>query len=216
MTCIVGLVDNGIVYLGGDAAGVDGWYNRTIMMRPKVFRKEDMVIGYTTSFRMGQLLEHSLTIPPHYGGVDIWHYMVHDFIGAVRQCLRDGGFAEKDKEVEKGGEFLVGFRGRLFKIASTYQIQESLYHYDAAGCAGMYAMGVLGVMRLLPRTAGRDMTPEDKLTYALKIAAKHSAGVCEPFTIVSTTKTKESRGRPAKPPGKFVKEDRNPRKQKKR
>jgi hypothetical protein len=37
-----------------------------------------------------------------------------------------GGYAEKDKEAEKGGCFLVGVGGRLFQIESDYQVAEAL------------------------------------------------------------------------------------------
>ena len=52
MTCIVGLVENGKVYIGGDSAGVAGL---DVRMRSdeKVFTKGNMIFGYTSSFRMG-------------------------------------------------------------------------------------------------------------------------------------------------------------------
>ena len=59
MTCIIGLVADGRVYLGGDSAAVHGWTRRRTRLR-KVFRKGPFLVGYTTSFRMGQLLEHQL------------------------------------------------------------------------------------------------------------------------------------------------------------
>ena len=37
MTCIVGLTDKGIVYMGGDSAGVDGRYGLMLRDDVKVF-----------------------------------------------------------------------------------------------------------------------------------------------------------------------------------
>jgi hypothetical protein len=51
MTCIVGLVDGGRVWLGGDSAGVSGW-DLTVRADRKVFRNGPYVMGFTTSFRM--------------------------------------------------------------------------------------------------------------------------------------------------------------------
>ena len=60
MTVIVALKNKDEVVMGGDCAGV-GW-NYDIQMRsdPKVFRVGRFVIGYTSSFRMGQLLRFGL------------------------------------------------------------------------------------------------------------------------------------------------------------
>ena len=42
MTCIVGLVEKGNVYIGGDSAGVGG-YSLTVRADRKVFRNGDFV-----------------------------------------------------------------------------------------------------------------------------------------------------------------------------
>jgi hypothetical protein len=58
------------------------------------------------------------------------------FIDKVRTVLKDGGFATKEKEMEQGGTFLVGIRGRLFSVQSDYQIAESASRFEAVGCGG--------------------------------------------------------------------------------
>ena len=55
MTCIVGLIDGRRVWMGGDSAGVSG-LDITVRADAKVFRNGDFLIGFTSSFRMGQLL----------------------------------------------------------------------------------------------------------------------------------------------------------------
>ena len=103
---------------------------------PKVFTLGDFVIGFTTSYRMGQLLQFNLEIPCHHDEVSLFAYMVTVFIDAVRECLKTGGYAEKAKEVEKAGTFLVGYKGHLFRIEGDYQVAESALSYDAIGCGG--------------------------------------------------------------------------------
>ena len=63
MTCIVGLIDGNRVWMGGDSAGVSG-LDITVRSDPKVFRNGDFLIGFTSSFRMGQLLAFRLRPPP--------------------------------------------------------------------------------------------------------------------------------------------------------
>ncbi|KKN17732.1 hypothetical protein LCGC14_0962700, partial [marine sediment metagenome] len=63
MTCIVGFIDDGgKAWMGGDSAGVAGHHTHP-RRDPKVFRVGPVLIGYTSSFRMGQLLRYHLKIP---------------------------------------------------------------------------------------------------------------------------------------------------------
>lgn len=176
MTCIAGLVHEGKVYIGGDSAGVAGYY-LTVRADAKVFRNGPFLMGFTSSFRMGQLLHYKLRVPAHHPDTDIYEYMVTTFIDTVRQCLRDGGYATNDKGEESGGTFLVGYRGRLFEINSDYQVGEALDGYAAVGCGGEVAQGVMFA------TIGDYHSPEDRIRLALEAAERHSVGVRRPFRI---------------------------------
>lgn len=177
MTVIVGLVHRKRVHLAGDSAGV-GSYQLTIRRDPKVFTNGPYVFGFTTSFRMGQLLHHAFQ-PPHPEG-DLSRFMATTFINAVRTCLKDGGWARKDAEQEQAGNFLVGIHGRLFAIESDYQVAEPADRYAAVGCGEELALGALHA------TASLDLTPRQRLTAALRAADHHSAGVAAPYTFVKT------------------------------
>ena len=172
MTCIVGLAEGGRVYIGGDSAGTDG-DAMTIRADRKVFRNGEFIMGFTTSFRMGQLLHHVFTPPKRHPETDVEKFMVGDFINAVRQCLKDGGYAEKHNEAERGGAFLVGYAGRLFRIDSDYQVGEAVDGFDAVGCGEQIAQGAL-----FANPAGR---PLERLRMALEAAERFSAGVRGPF-----------------------------------
>lgn len=174
MTCIAGVAHDGKVWIGGDSAGVSSW---TLMVRAdeKVFTNGPFVMGFTSSFRMGQLLRYGLHVPEQTTGQDDHEFMCTTFIDAVRACLKAGGLAKKDQEVESGGCFLVGYRGRLYLIGSDYQVGESSVGYDAVGCGGEIALGALHA------TTG---APGKRVKTALKAAAAHSAGVRGPFVVV--------------------------------
>lgn len=176
MTCIVGLVDKGRVWLGGDSAGVSG-LDLMVRSDPKVFRNGAFLFGFTSSFRMGNLLQHSLTPPRHHPDDDVFKFMVTDFVNAVRACLGTGGFARKDNNVEWGGTFLVGFAGRLFTIYDDFQVGENLTGFGACGCGESFALGALYASN------GKD--PRGRVKLALEAAAEFSAGVRGPFTILN-------------------------------
>lgn len=176
MTCIAGLVHNGRVWMGGDSASVAGW-DLTIRTDSKVFIKGPCLIGFTTSWRMGQLLRYRFTPPEHPPGMDDHEYMSTLWIDAVRETLKAGGFARKDNEVEHGGVFLVGYRGRLFKVDSDYQVGEAFLGFDAVGCGDQAARGALYATRNI------GLSPYDRLEMALDAAEQLSAGVRRPFII---------------------------------
>lgn len=175
MTCIVGLLDDGKVYMGGDSAGVAGYY-LTKRKDKKVFKNGDFLIGFTSSFRMGQLLQCNFTPPKYHKDEDLYKYMVTDFIDAVRTCFKAGGYSKKENEVEKGGTFLVGCYGRLFEIESDFQVGESFDSYEAVGCGIDLARGSMFTSELLK--------PKERILKALQAAAHFSTGVVEPFTIL--------------------------------
>lgn len=174
MTCIVGLVHEGRVLIGGDSAGVAG-LDLTVRADRKVFRNGDFTFGFTTSFRMGQLLRHSFVPPRRYPGADIEKFMVVDFIDAVRSCLKAGAFSTTRDGAEIGGTFLVGHAGHLFTVHSDYQVAQQADGFDAVGCGESFARGAL--------YANAHLEPASRVEQALRCAESFSAGVRGPFHI---------------------------------
>jgi hypothetical protein len=173
VTCIVGVEQDGRVYIGGDSAGVAG-YSLTIRADTKVFRVGPYIMGFTTSFRMGQLLRYRLEVGQPTGW-DVDRFMATTFVDAVRACLSDGGFLRSDSGVEQGGSFLVGIQGRLYAVHSDFQIAKSLTGYDAVGCGEELALGSLH--------GTSELDPKSRVLKALAAAEAHSAGVSGPFVV---------------------------------
>lgn len=179
MTVIAGLAHKGTVHIGADSAGISGYELRE-RRDAKVFRNGPYAMGFTTSFRMGQLLHHALQPPaPPEDDADLHRFMVTTWVDAVRDCLKTGGWAKKDSEQEEGGTFLVGVRGRLFVVDSDYQVAEPADNYAAVGCGNDVALGALHVSGFYGF-----LTPQVRVKCALETAEKFSAGVRGPFTYV--------------------------------
>ena len=175
MTCIVGLEHDGRITIGGDAAAVEGM-RISQRMDPKVFRVGPYIIGFSDSFRMGQLLRFSLDVPEQASTSDDFEHLCTVFVDAVRHCLREGGFAKQSEGEESGGVFLVGYRGALYCIDEDYHVGRSAHGYEAIGCGEEFALGSLA------STTGN---AKSRILKALEAAALHSTGVCEPFTVVT-------------------------------
>jgi len=174
LTCIVAIKDNETVYIGGDSAGVAG-YDVQIRADEKVFLNGPFIMGFTSSFRMGQLLRYKFTPPQYHKDVDIYKYMVVDFVDALRSCFSSSGYARKFNEEESGGTFLVGFQGRIFSIEDDYQVGEVFEEYNTVGCGANVALGSLY------STVG--MPAEKRIQLALEAAEHFNAGVRRPFII---------------------------------
>ena len=125
---------------------------------------------------MGQILQYALKVPDHDPRVSVERYLATTFIDAVRQCLKEKGWARKHNESEWGGEFLLGYRGRLFKVDNDYHVGEPLDGIDAVGCGYQIAQGAL----YASKAAGRA-----RLLVALEAAEAYSSGVRGPFHIES-------------------------------
>lgn len=179
MTCVVGIEHDGDVLIAGDIAGTDGWLRQTLRSDDKVFRVGEFTMGFTSSYRMGQLLRYRLTL----GQPDTWdvdRFMSTTFIDAVRECLKAGGWSSVKESREVGGVFLVGIAGRLYHVDSDFQVGRSLDGYDAVGCGDDLALGALHATRHV-----RD--PRGRVLRALEAAAHHSAGVAGPFTAMNSS-----------------------------
>jgi len=146
---------------------------------PKVFTNGEFIFGYTSSFRMGQLLEHEFTPPTPYEGEKGMGYMVKRFIPAVRQLMKDGGYQETHNGQEWGGTFLVGYRGQLYEIENDYQVARVRQAYHACGCGQDLALGSLHA------TEQFDLSPKERITMALEAASEFSAGVRGPYSVFS-------------------------------
>lgn len=179
MTCIAGIVHKGSIWMGADSAGADDKSSLIVRADKKVFTNGPFLMGFTSSFRMGQLLAHAFCPPnpPKHDDPDLMKFMVVDFINSVRECLKAGGLAERKDEVESAGTFLVGYGSRLFKVESDYQVGESVHGFDACGCGEDLALGSLFSTKTMTN-------PKKRLGLALTAAESFSAGVRSPFHIL--------------------------------
>lgn len=180
-TCIVGLVWKDKVIIGGDSAGVSG-LDISVRLDEKVFKNGPMIFGFTSSFRMGQLLRYSLKIPKQPKSMCDDQFMTTKFIDAVRKCLSSGGFGTSSK----GGIFLVGYKGNLYKVDSDFQVGQNVKSFSAVGCGGHYSTGALDILtnKSLVKQPTNIEDAKDIVYFALQAAARNSGGVCGPFNMV--------------------------------
>lgn len=179
MTCIIGVVDQGNVYIGGDSCASDDNTSRPVRS-PKIFTLESasgdtMLIGYCESFRMGQILAHDIILPLHPKKQSNIQYLHRSVLPNIRTALRDGGQLTIENNVESSGEFLIGYRGQLFLFQDDLSILEPTDQMTSIGCGTECALGAMEAAIHLPA--------EERILLALTITAKHVPRVMPPFII---------------------------------
>lgn len=179
MTCIVAIVERGIIYLGGDSISVKD-YHKTLNRDSKIFQRKGILIGTSGSVRMRNLLQYRLEIPEYSGG-DPMAFLVNDFLEAVRECFKRDGFIQEEKGREVfDGRFLLGFEHELYVVGNEYNIGRFAEPYCAIGVGEEYAYGSLF------STGQLGFQPLQRLEMALQAAERHNTDVSGPFTFLTS------------------------------
>ena len=180
MTCVVGYKSkDGKLYFGGDRIAVSG-YHVDFRSRPKIFKNNGILLGYTTSFRMGDILEYVFNPPVYNKSIasNEFEYMIQHFIPELIKCFGENNWLEKKNEVVIGGTFLVGVNDKLFYVDSDFQVGESADNYYSIGAGRDIANGAMYALR-------DEDDAERKLTIAIEAATRHSTVVGGGIDIIS-------------------------------
>ena len=183
MTCIVGLIENGITYIGGDSLGSNG-HTKVSRRDKKVFKLKDTdnaIIGHTSSFRMGQLLMYATNLIDKRDEPNIDHeYLVTKFIPNITNLFENGGYSKNNRGEKSGGTFLLAYKDKLYNIENDFQVGESFENFDACGGGEEFALGSLS------STVNMNLKPEERIRLALQAASRFSVGVAPPYYIINT------------------------------
>ena len=180
MTCIVGHKTKDNVYIGGDSAGASG---RDIIIRAdeKIFKNGEFIFGFTSSFRMGQILRYNFTPPKRKENIPDDEYLYNDFIGEVIKVFKKNGYAKVDSNQVEGGVFLFGYKNELYYVGSDFQIGKSIKDYNSVGCGDNYALGCFHALE------NEKLPIEMKIKKALETAEEFSTAVRRPFKMIDNS-----------------------------
>ncbi len=175
MTCIVGIAQDGAVVLAGDSAGSSAGNEEVYTFNnSKVLRLGAYGIGFTTSYRMGQILRYEayLPEPPE---ADLERFMATTFVDALQSSFERGGFR---RGLGEHGSILVGVQGCLFAVGTEYQVLSGATPYLAVGSARRTAYGALFALDSTTKE------PRERAEIALRAAQRFNSGVFPPFNFV--------------------------------
>lgn len=178
MTCIVGVIEGGKAWVGGDSALSDMDTHELIAcVNQKVFRVGEYLIGCSGSPRVGDALRYSFDPPKHPRRMDVSRFMRTSFINGVREALKHAGALQVHQGVEGcEAHVLIGYLGRLFIIEEDLHIHEAIDEYAAVGSGGAVANGALSVSKGVP--------PRKRILAALAASERYTASVRRPFYVL--------------------------------
>jgi len=187
MTCVVGLIKDGIVYIGGDSAGTTE-NDMDIYQTDKVFTRPPFIFGGAGSYRGIQLLKYELEIPEligYYNQVkDEDNYnpeaFMHLVTEVVRKTFKDKGHTimEANNELQST-QALIGFDGHLYLLDVNFVILEPKKPFTATG------KGLSPALGSLYSTEEVISDPVLRLLKALKSSEYYTPGVKRPFHIMA-------------------------------
>lgn len=186
MTCIIGYRDteNKCVHIGADSFGGND-YTTVVREDKKIFHCRNtsgIIIAFTSSYRMGQLLMSEKAL---FSGMPA-KYITHHLI-VSKVVPRIIGLYEKNRYVlsgnngeRSGGSFLIGAGENLFSIEDDFQVAVHKDNFISLGAGSDYALGSLHT------TETMKMEIQNKIHLALDASERFSPYVSRPFYILNT------------------------------
>ena len=130
------------VIMSCDQLGSNG-HGRTVVKTPKIFQVDGWLVGYTSSFRMGDLLRYTFTFPLAKPDLDEDVYMRTLFVTALRECLKAGGYAKTENGEESGGCFLVASKTNIYEVQADFSVLTVAREYHAVGSGAEVCLGAM-------------------------------------------------------------------------
>jgi ATP-dependent protease HslVU (ClpYQ) peptidase subunit len=187
MTCIVGLIDNGITYMGGDSRSTCNGMKSHIEQR-KVFKVSgtSAIMGFSGSVRDMNLLTYAENLIDKRDEPNIDEkYIVTKFVPNLIQLFSINHRNETDKGVSSFNSYmLLAYKNKIWMIEGNYAILSIVNNYQAIGSGTCEALGSLYT------TEKTNINCIERIHLALQAASKFCTSVGAPYYIINTDNDK--------------------------
>ncbi len=175
MTCIVGIIENGLVVMGADSCASDEESQTfTIAKNTKIFRKNEIIIGCADSFRVINVIRYIFKPPPIKGSN--FEYIVSSFIPELQKTLEIQKLDISSDDL--GLHLLVGIKDEIFEIHNNFSVVITPSYGAAIGSGEVVAKGSLYTTRNM------NMKASQRVLMALEAAEANILSVRAPFDIL--------------------------------
>jgi ATP-dependent protease HslVU (ClpYQ) peptidase subunit len=169
MSCVVGVIQQGKVYIASDGLATTEEGERRPVICIKVFTNKHYLIGYTGSVRHGQILGPRFFDPPS---------SIYDFPDAARKIYEEKGAMLVNDTGQQmfASNVLIGHAGRLFELLIDYQMNEVYGDFTSIGSGAPYAIGSLFATK-------KWKSPIKRIVNSLDAACEYDRSCGKPYTI---------------------------------
>ena len=169
MSCIVGIAQEGKIYMGSDSFATTSDGERRPIIANKLFFNKEYLIGFTGSIRTGQAIRPHYFDPPN---------SILDFPDALREHLYEKGCVLNSEEHGQiqGSNFLIGWRGKLYEILLDFQMNETDGDCNTIGAGATFAFGSLYTTKFIKK-----ISPNKRIALALEAASFYTTTCGPPF-----------------------------------
>ncbi|EHU8781235.1 hypothetical protein N0S44_000473 [Escherichia coli] len=196
MTCIIAHTDGVTSFIAGDKMGSDG-FTKSIQTEPKVFEKEFvkisgddgltrtkdvMTIGFTTSFRMGQLLTYNLNLPDQNSNETFLQYLVLKVIPLIRQMFKDEWGARDTTQDVGGGQFIILHNHTIYEIQEDFSVLQSKSRVASVGSGTYHAIAAMQAYIDLEKETNVQL--HERIKSIFKIVSDNVSSVSEEFDVL--------------------------------
>lgn len=172
MTCIIAFTDGKSSFIAGDKLGSNG-FTKSVMVEPKVFEKEfhrvstndegtvrtreTMALGYTTSFRMGQLLSYNLLLPDQDANQSFSQYLVQKVIPLIRHMFKDEWGARDSSQDIGGGQFIILHNHTIYEVQGDFSVLQPKTQITAVGSGTYHAIAAMQALQSVSSDTKKDL-----------------------------------------------------------
>lgn len=182
MTCIIGVEHDGVVYMGADSIGLNGW-GKDVIAQQKIFVRGNLIFACAGSPRMAQIIRYLTPINfLRQSAGDDEEYLVTHVIETIRMSLREHGYTSTENGQEQGASFLMGYNGKVYEVQNAYQLCRSSRKMCAMGVGDSYALGAL-YSTLNQFETWTETAITEAMKHAMATAETLCSGVAGPFFV---------------------------------
>ncbi|EON7974069.1 hypothetical protein HI146_RS28735, partial [Escherichia coli] len=194
MTCIIAHTDGVSSFIAGDKLGSNG-FTKTVQTEPKVFEKEFiklhddgltrtkevMALGYTTSFRMGQLLNYNLNLPEQDASQTFSQYLVLKVIPIIRQMFKEEWGARDASQDVGGGQFIILHNHTIYEVQEDFSVLQPKTRITAVGSGTYHAIAAMQAYIEVENESKKPL--HERIKSIFKIVSDNVTSVSEEFDV---------------------------------
>jgi len=170
MSTIIGIVDNGRVWIGTDSYATTTNGERRRIICKKSFVNSGYLISFIGSIRAGQSLR-----PEYFKAPKEIYQFPDKIIAQFEKCGCLGTDSDNQTYITESSFLIANSHGKLFELLSDFQINE-IEDYTSLGSGSSFALG-----SLYTTEAWKD--PKKRIITALKASGVYDMSTGPPYKI---------------------------------